>query len=506
MLQSVRSSLDRFVADEQHLDSILVCLRWTLAVSAAVPMVAFVLIAAVRMSYPFELEWMEGASLEHVRRILSGLPLYVKPSIEFVPLGYAPFYYYCSALGAALLGVGFLPLRLVSTMAAIGCFWLLFIWVRKETDSRLAGLLAAGLFAATFEISGWWFDLARVDSLFMMLFIAGSLIVRRSSAPVAQITAAVLLCLAFHTKQTALPMTVPVLVYAFLQSRRHPYLLPGVFVVLLVASSIWLARMNEDGWYAFYVWHLQGQRGLRWLQLPFTLLFVVSHFALTVLLGACYAVVRIRLNAWSDLGFWVALGAGMVGSAAAAKLQDGAYYNNLVPIYAYAALLFGIGFNSLRQWTAVAKSKPLMVFVYLLCLCQVAAFIYDPTKQIPSTQDEAAGRQLVEAMARTPGEVFVPSHGYLAILAGKNGYAHTMAIRDLCASGCEGGTDTGIRDIIRAAIRERRFSAIVSDEYDSEYRIADDYTVAKQPLFQDRNRFMPVTGFRTRPEIMYVRK
>src|SRR5262245_48188091 len=82
------------------------------AASAYVAMV--VAVAVLRMSYPFELEWLEGLVLEHVQRLLHGRALYVRPSLEFIPLNYTPLYFWAGAAVSKLMGEGFLPLRLVS--------------------------------------------------------------------------------------------------------------------------------------------------------------------------------------------------------------------------------------------------------------------------------------------------------------------------------------------------------------------------------------------------------
>ena len=42
-------------------------------------------IFAHRIGYPFDLEWMEGAMLIHVWRMQRGLPIYVEPSLDFIP-------------------------------------------------------------------------------------------------------------------------------------------------------------------------------------------------------------------------------------------------------------------------------------------------------------------------------------------------------------------------------------------------------------------------------------
>jgi len=45
----------------------------------------------------------------------------------------------------------------------------------------VAGLLAAGMFAATFEVGGAWLDIGRVDSLFLFLLLAAVAAARRAT-------------------------------------------------------------------------------------------------------------------------------------------------------------------------------------------------------------------------------------------------------------------------------------------------------------------------------------
>src|SRR5690349_18904365 len=73
---------------------------------------AFVWVAFRRMRYPFELEWMEGGSLDHVHRLRMGQSLYVAPSVEFVPFIYNPLFYYLALPFTWILGESFFPLRL----------------------------------------------------------------------------------------------------------------------------------------------------------------------------------------------------------------------------------------------------------------------------------------------------------------------------------------------------------------------------------------------------------
>ena len=73
----------------------------------------YLVLAWFRLSYPFELEWMEGGSVEHVRRLLVGQQIYVAPSLDFIPYPYPSFHYYVSAAAAQLFGLKLESLRLV---------------------------------------------------------------------------------------------------------------------------------------------------------------------------------------------------------------------------------------------------------------------------------------------------------------------------------------------------------------------------------------------------------
>src|SRR5829696_279318 len=92
--------------------------------------VAFVLLyltlALIRLRYPFELEWMEGAMVDQVQRVVEGRPMYVAPTLDFVPFLYPPVYFWASAAVAMVTGVGFVALRLVSLVASLTVLVLIY--------------------------------------------------------------------------------------------------------------------------------------------------------------------------------------------------------------------------------------------------------------------------------------------------------------------------------------------------------------------------------------------
>src|SRR5712675_1228698 len=100
-----------------------------------------------------------------------GMP-HAPPGVGYVPDGYPPLYFATSAAAASVLGLSYLPLRLVSLVSSLACFAVLARLVQRETASAAAGIAAAGLLAATYFVTDTWFDVARVDSLFIALSAA----------------------------------------------------------------------------------------------------------------------------------------------------------------------------------------------------------------------------------------------------------------------------------------------------------------------------------------------
>src|SRR4029078_4887993 len=119
-------------------------------------------------------------------------------------------YFYISAAFAALLGEGLFPLRLVSFLSSLGSLLILFRLGSRESSHPAAGLLTAGLFAATYKISGAWFDLARVDSTFLLFVLGGIYLVRFGRSRRSAAAAAALLTLGYLTQHKALLLGVRV--------------------------------------------------------------------------------------------------------------------------------------------------------------------------------------------------------------------------------------------------------------------------------------------------------
>ncbi|RLB63041.1 MAG: hypothetical protein DRI90_07745, partial [Deltaproteobacteria bacterium] len=171
---------------------------------------------AGRISYPMDLEWMEGGQLYHAYRLLHGLPLYGPGVDGFIPFSYPPVHALMVAGAGALFGLDYLVGRIVSVVAFCICCVVLCREVAKTsrtpTQRWLMVALAAGSLAASYPYAGYWYDLIRVDSVFVALLFGGAALslppgqggaVRQRLSPLRIAVCAVVLCGALFSKQTA---------------------------------------------------------------------------------------------------------------------------------------------------------------------------------------------------------------------------------------------------------------------------------------------------------------
>lgn len=485
--------------------------RLLLILISSVFVLTFIVVAIYRLAYPYELEWMEGASVDHVMRLLSGQPLYTEPSIDFVPLRYTPFYYYVTWFVSLLTGAGFVPLRLVSIASAILCFAVLFQFIRRETNSLTAASAGVGFLAATYPVSGDWFDVGRCDMLFIALLLWGLYLLRFYKSERGLLGAALLFSLSYLTKQVAAIVIVTMAVYLLAYDRRRGVLFVCGTVLAIVATSLALEKVY-NGWYSFYTFelgsHIVYNGTLMGRLRSFLYVLVFKPFPIASILGLILLVFLtfVRGDSQRRLFYWFASFA-MTTAAFLLWINAGSYYNNLIPQHVLLALLFGCGIG-----VFLGKASPrrpitsliLSIALIFMGAIQLFSMKYSPQKLIPSPEDRRAGDRFVNLMRSYEGDILVPFHGYIPSLAGKPAHAHRMAMQDLIQR-TKGQARQKLLDSIRRSLDERRFSAIIVDHrwFDEELRANYDSVGV---VFTDTSVFWPVTGWRIRPTSIFIPK
>lgn len=479
-----------------------------ICLAAAAPIAAYLWVALHRVGYPFELDWMEGGSVELAARVATGHSLYTAPSLAFVGWTYPPLYYWIAATVAKLTGVGFLPLRLVSLTASLMSMATLAWIVTHETRDRTAGLVAAGLLAATYRISGAWFDTGRVDSLFLALTLLALAWGRSARGVRGGIVLGVLAFCAFFTKQTALFALAPALAYLVVTRRRVG--IPALLTLLaLLASSTLALDAFTEGWYRYYIAsELAGQPWARQLWLGFWLNDILHRQwpLLTVLLFGGVALAKpagVRAALRSPGMYYATGAAGLIGSAWVSRLHTGGYLNVLMPAYAAIALLAGLTYASLLSRRRGQLARPLLAAALLL---QVGLLIYPLGAQIPTAGDRSAGAALIARLRNLRGPVLVLRHPWYANLAGKGSFAQEEAIGDVLRSTATRGAHA-LRASLPGALNADRIQAVVLDgSYDAHFFGAElkrDFRLQRELVTP--SRLYPLTDVRTAPTLLYLR-
>lgn len=497
--------------------------RRGLALVAWVPIASYVWVALNRLRYPYELEWLEGGAVELVRRVSEGQSLYVSPSFDFTPWPYPPLYFWVSAGVAEVTGEGFVPLRLVSLLSSVASLVLIAAIVRQAGGDRLAGLTAAGLFAATFQLGGAWLDLARVDSLFLALFLAAVLVGVRAKSWRGGLLVGGLLFLSFLTKQNALIAAVPMLAW-LLAFRRMVGLSAAATLVVSVVGSVLVGNATTDGWYDDYVVkELLGQPvEWRWLW-GFWFIDLALPLAICLTIIGRWAYRRqiprrsMSLHRALVRCYVPAVALGMLAASWAGRLHSGGFANVVIPAYAAIALLFGLAVSGVLTGR---DAGPRFTAGWLLAVTsvQILLLLVLPWRGtllwslVPTVDDRAAGDRLVTLLGDLPGRVIIPVHPHLLTQAGRPTHSHSLAVGDVIR-GPEGRGKDALRIDLATSLDD--VSVVILDTPGEvsqwEPALSRDFTAVPPGVFEavvyggDAEVFRPVTDLPIRPTYVYVR-
>jgi glycosyl transferase family 87 len=488
-----------------------------------VPTAVYLYLALHRIGYPYELEWLEGGAVEIVRRVAEGQAVYVRPSVHYVPYPYTPLYFWVSGALAHVTGVGFLPLRLVSMLSSLGCCAVLIRIVWTETGDLVAGILASGLFTATFAVSGAWFDIGRVDSFSLFLVLLALCAARRAGTIGRGIGLGVLVFLAFMAKQDTLIAAAPVLVLLIVTKRRAGAAALATALGLLVGSTVILNATTHD-WYGYYVFDElahQGLSGSAWTTF-FTRSLLHEPWALMLgLAGLAVAVVLRRREGTTDWLFWSVAVGGLLASSLVSRLHSGGGPDVLMPAFAGVAIFGALGYDALHQEAArlgadgsrgpLGRGRQVAALaaasLAAVLAVQIVALHYDPARYIPSAADRAAGDRFIALVRRTPGAVIVADHPYYDTLAGKASWAQGEALHDIVRA----GPSVARRDLLASVesfLKSPQRATVFSDDPGSALGASSlpYFRRSMVKVFACHNCFYPVTDIRVRPGFVFVRR
>ena len=438
----------------------------------------FLFIALHRLHYPFELDRVESGMMTSVWRLRHGYPLYAAPSLEWAPYLYAPLFFYLSAALSKVMGLSYAPLRMVSILSTLGSFGVIFLMVWKETKRFAAAAVAVGLFASLYVFVLGWFDVGRVDSLSVFLFLLAVFATRRAHP----LLAAVMWLLAFHGKQTFLPLGVAIFLVEWQRPKRM-LLGIGAFAAMAWASIVWLNHLTQH-WYSFYAFGTSGALG--WapreaaMFLPHDFFEPLPVAVILILMAVLLAPMRWRER---DGSFFIIVTALLGGAVWFVRAHGGANINATIPLYAWVAILTGVAVHRLLVLWETSESVPsfarvsVPALLWMALTLQLMAHLYRPGQVSPLEGSLAARQLFMEDLRATPGDVWVVNHSYDGLMAGKPMHAEMDALDAVLGRGYQPAVQEFHRQIAG-----QHFTAVVLDRGQGSYEPPGLFTT---PPFSD---------------------
>lgn len=377
-----------------------------------------------RWLFPWPVEWLEGATLQHVERVVAGRSLYPEPQHDFVPLLYPPLAYFAMALPAWLFGGSLPVLRAASLACLIASVGLIARMASRHAGVRGAGFVAVAWFALGFGYAGAFVDLARVDGVWLCLCLAGAerLQARRWRAALLWLAVSVL------AKQHGLFLLAAASLWLVVRTGRAavPAIAPAW--VCLLASLATLQALTDGRFlrYTLAVPHAHGFEAH--LLLSYGLVDVCLY--LPVMAWACFTALLRRARSRRGLcALDVTLLAALVVSALG-RAHPGGFDNVRLPGFAFVCI---VGAGELARRLRATRRGP-SLGLQLLALVQLGMLAQAPAIHMPGPEARRGFERLQGALSACDG----PSGRPVAFDYGPPLSApalHTMALSDLHMAG-----------------------------------------------------------------------
>ncbi len=472
--------------------------RWVMrAVSAAVAVplvvVGVELIArvvrtmAARRAYPMDLEWMEGGQLVHAQRLLEGRSLYDACADGFIAFAYPPVHAVVLAATGSVFGLDYAVGRTVSIIAIVCAAAVLCREAMLSCKSRPLGwalaLAVLGGVAASYPVAGHWYDLVRVDSLYLALLFGGAALTlprlaargRRALSPWRIVAAALALTLAVFTKQAAVLFLPWILGFALWRRPKD-----GLLLVLATGLSsglllFGLERASGGRFWALVVEVMGGHavEPRRCMQGALTIASFAPYLPFAVaVLGVAWR--RRVLDA--RLVFW----AGMTASALVVSIGTagklGAFVNNLASAVLLAPLFVAMALARIVESTPerrVSRYVVLGLSALGLCAALEAQRSAPKVNVVPRPSDRRAARELTAIVSRLEGGVILPAASFVPTLAGRKGtHFHEQGYVDVMGSTAPGVdvveciANLDARWLVMSEPQEPNLAALLSTMYE----------------------------------------
>lgn len=378
----------------------------------SIALVAFLVLN--QLNFPLHLEAMEGNILQHFERAAHLEPIYPPPSPDYVALVYTPLYYLLAVPVGWVFGVNLFTLRLVAAIGMAASGLMIYLIARRLTGSRWWGIMAAGLYAASYRAMDAYLNTAHADSWLLLAALLGTYLVDRyaNRSQGGSLLGVLVLVLAFWFKQQGAIFAVGGLVYLTGQEgvrRSLKYwglavlLGPVAFLGLgppLLGSDLVYFTLELPGHWVDSLWE-----GLWRYAKAIGRLFAIPAAVTTVYMLWIGWREQARINIW-HVGL---VCAGLTGLSGA--LNTGSSDNVFVPVGVWIILVSVEALYHFSQSLSQVRRYRMHLLVLLLTF---AAFLYDPRPYIMPADADKAYRDLLAVLGDLDGPVYAPWQSHLS--------------------------------------------------------------------------------------------
>ncbi len=375
----------------------------------------FLYVALSRMFYPYEIEFEEGDLFLASLRVLDGKTLYPSPDVDpsFVPVLYVPMYYWVNALAMLVLGKKLWVMRLVSTLCACGIAALTAA-VAKRYGAKKSHAAAAGLlFLCFFSASGYWYDLARVDMVFMLFALGAFYILSAEKSGIWRlILGGALLVAATYTKQLGIFFAGAASVYLMTRNFKRGFIFGSICLATIILIGL-AYHFKTDGQFTFFTLAMGSAHEISWQRFFNPWPWFKCSWPLILVCAATFSAKN--GGGVSKSLPWLLYLAACMPAALLPWAKVGYNFNDFIPLFSGLCVL------------AAPADKS---FVRLLMIFQAAILIFNPAGQIPGKAMQENGARLIQSLSEDEGKTYLLDHSYYSWLAGKPTYPKGMFIAE----------------------------------------------------------------------------
>ena len=467
----------------------------------------YLYVAFRRITYPYDLDFIEDNMLMQAIQVSLGKPVYVPPNADFVPQVYMPLYTALSGWIFKVITPSYLPLRLISFSATILTAIMIFSISRRISNNSGIACCAAGLFLAGYRTTGGWYDLARVDALYVMLTLSGtSLLVYGKENRFKLPFVGFILALAFLTKQNGLFFAFVVTVYLAFTAGWQVLTFAISFTLVSVIPVLYLNQVSQ-GWFSIYVFKIAYLSPIDFHRVATTLKDDLFGSMIGLTIPFIIAVVSLI---WHERGKsaliepwnWF-IGAALFISIAG-RASVGGNRNNFMPAYTFLCIAPALAARETRlwrdRWQVHARSGLFLLIIIQFVLTSLIPKY--PVGFIPTSSMKIAGDRLIQHIASVHGPVLVLMHPYYALLAGKEPAVDIQMLWHTRLRGEEPLPDDFVK-----RIQNHYYSAIISDESTFEtqpdfHELLTAYYIQTE-ILNSNEAPLTITGVDIRPKVIY---